>query len=225
MTLIPEFIGFGQTSEKEGLRKNLEILIVGTGTENYVPYIIHSLNQFGRSGVSSQDINKFRVLDAFCETHPAKMKVYDGNTGVINLKAVKEVNVIDIEPLKLRNGEFTVDFYTPYQAKTRVFPPDFETFVQAIRRRLIAYTNEYGNGERVPDTKCTGKIIKTENVRRHTLYMHSSRSGKLVFPDCYTGKVTYKISRPSRNLKWILACANMIGCGPKASYGMGAVRL
>lgn len=87
-----------------------------------------------------------------------------------------------------------------------------------IKRRLILFVNEYGEGE-VPDFECDDLIIWSE-WKKHYLRHRSKRSGFREF-HAFTGKAEYKINNWDSNAVKLLNIGSLIGAGSKSSYGMG----
>jgi CRISPR/Cas system endoribonuclease Cas6 (RAMP superfamily) len=91
------------------------------------------------------------------------------------------------------------------------------------RPRLILYVNEYGDASQIPGYQCTA-WTKTSTMHFHKLKRASQRAGKGEI-HAYTGTAQYTVACMDDQAKRLLKIGELIGAGPKPSFGLGFYRL
>jgi CRISPR-associated endoribonuclease Cas6 len=144
--------------------------------------------------------------------------VYDGES--IKMSNLKTVDLGEIAGRK--SDIIKIDFLTPIEAKV---PITLNHLIHMVRRRLILYVNEYGEGV-VPDYKCEDKIVESR-WKHHRLTHRSKRGGtgsSIRRFYGYTGFATYLVHADESAFK-LLSIGELIGAGAKASFGMGFFKI
>ncbi|WP_309493155.1 hypothetical protein [Candidatus Hecatella orcuttiae] len=210
--LIPPFFGKAMDIEKDACL-TVEALLLGD-FRRYLPHLLLGMNFLGQVGLGSTrhyGLSRFEVEKGIC--------AFSGKTvyerGVIMPANMKSVDVRDIPPYP--DNRVKVGFKTPFTGSC--FPPTPERLLWMIRRRLIGFVNEYGDGSEVADFKCSGQIVN-HSVHVHHLQRRSKRSEKKYFKG-YTGVVDYEFSELDDVGRWLLNLGFIIGCGPDSSFGCG----
>ena len=219
VVFIPPFFGKSMYLREDAFLK-VDILLFGDFIKS-IPYVVLGLTMLGESGIGSQrryGIQKFEIEEITCSF--SGNVVYDGKT--LNIDAIQTIDMEKIPPLDVDNT-VNVGFRTPFMQKSGDFPPPLPRLMEMIRRRLILYENEYGDNSMIAESACMANTI--DSIRHfHNLKSRSQRSGKREF-HTFTGKATYEISEINDTAKWMLAVGNLIGAGPKASYGLGSIQI
>jgi CRISPR-associated endoribonuclease Cas6 len=206
ITFIPPF--FGKSVSGSG-KFELEINVFGDYIR-YLPHIIYGLRFLGKVGLNSK--TKY-VIEIITDYFSGK-EVYDGES--INANSIK---TIDLAKIPTKEFDFVkINFLTPIEAK---IPISLNYLIHMVRRRLILYVNEYGEGF-VPDYTCQDEIVESK-WKNHRLTHRSKRGGMREFYGC-TGSATYKVEADENAFK-LLSIGELIGAGAKASFGMGFFRL
>jgi len=202
IVFIPPF--FGRSVSGSG-KLSIEINVFGDHIR-YLPHIIYGLRFLGKMGLNSSTKYEIEsILDYF-----SKKEVYDGES--VNAKSIKTVNLGEVPAKEL--DAVKINFSTPIEAK---IPISLNYLLHMVRRRLILYVNEYGEGE-VPDYTCHDEIVESK-WKNHRLIHRSKRGGMREFYGC-TGFATYKFEADENAFK-LLTIGELIGAGAKASFGMG----
>ncbi len=221
VVLIPPFFGKSFTVEKDG-HLDVDILLFGKFIR-YLPHVTLGLSMLGQSGIGSErryDINKFNVAEITCAL--SGQRVYDGNT--INITAMKIIDIMDYaNDYTVPDGHLSVGFDKPMVLKTGTFPPPLDRLIDMARQRLILYVNEYGDGSQIPDFHCTA-WTKASTMHFHKLKRASQRAGKGEI-HAYTGTAHYKVGTMDEQAMRLLKIGELIGAGPKPSFGLGFYRL
>jgi len=221
VVLIPPFFGKSFTVEKDGYL-DVDILLYGKFIR-YLPHVTLGLSMLGQSGIGSErryDVNKFNVAGITCAF--SGKQVYDGST--INVGAMKVIDIMDYaDGYTPPNGRLSIGFDRPMVLKTGTFPPPLDKLIDMTRQRLILYVNEYGDGSKIPDFECTS-WAKSSSMRFHRLKRASQRAGKGEI-HAYTGTARYTIGTMDDQAKTLLKIGELIGAGPKPSFGLGFYRI
>lgn len=207
IVFIPPF--FGEETSGRG-ELDVEINVFGD-FYRFLPHLIYGLRFLGKIGINSN--SKYEVLsikDVF-----SGKEVYDGER--VYAERLKTIDLSDVKAKELE--EFTVKFFTPIEAKAPIMLSDLLTM---IRRRLMLYVNEYGNGL-VPEFDCDAEILESE-WEEHRLINYSRRKGKRFFHGI-TGYARYKMRNMDENALRLLSIGEIIGAGSKASFGMGFLKI
>ncbi len=205
---IPPF--FGKSVEGRG-EITLEINVFGDYIR-YLPHIIFGLRYLGKAGLNAT--SKYELVsikDVF-----SGKEIYDGES--VNAEKIRTIDLGEVAPLSLRD-EVRVQFTTPIEARV---PINLPFLIHMIRRRLILYVNEYGDGE-VFEYSCEAEIVESR-WQRHELFHRSKRQGMRSFY-AITGFAKYRIVDIDDASLRLLAIGEMIGAGAKTSFGMGFFRL
>jgi CRISPR-associated endoribonuclease Cas6 len=204
---VPPFFG-----RKESGRGELEIEINILGNYyTYLPHVIYGLRFLGKIGLNYE--SKYEVAsihDAF-----SRKEVYDGFR--VDSEALKPIDLGKIEPVELK--EFRVEFKTPLEARS---PLEAECLLKMIRRRLMLFVNEYGEGK-VPDFSIETETIE-ESWKKHELLHSSKRGGTRKFYGI-TGYAKYRVKQADENAMKLLKIGELIGAGSKASFGFGFFKI
>lgn len=210
--LIPPFFGRAMEVEKDA-HLTLDVLFFGD-FRRYLPHLTLGLNFLGQVGLGSTrhyGLSRFEVEKGVC--------IFSGKTvyerGVIMPANLKSVNAQDAPSYP--GTHVKIGFKTPFTGSH--FPLTPNRLLWMIRRRLIGFVNEYGDGSQVADFKCDGKIV-THSVHIHDLQRRSARSEKKYFKG-YTGVVDYEFTELDDTGRWLLNLGFIIGCGPDSSFGCG----
>jgi CRISPR-associated endoribonuclease Cas6 len=206
IVFIPPF--FGKSISGSG-KLELEINVFGDYIK-YLPHIIYGLKFLGKVGLNTNSRYEIEsIIDFF-----SQKEVYDGES--IRMNSIK---IIDLGGVQGRKSDaIRIEFLTPMEAKV---PISLNYLIHMVRRRLILYVNEYGEGI-VPDYQCNDEIIESE-WKNHRLKHQSKRSGVREFYGC-TGFAMYKV-KADENAFRLLSIGELIGAGAKASFGMGFFRI
>ncbi len=199
---VPPF--FGRSVSGSG-KLELKINVFGDYTR-YLPHIIYGLRFLGKTGLNSNTKYEIEsITDCF-----SKKEVYDGES--VNAKSIKTINLAEIPAKEV--DVVKINFSTPVEAKV---PISLNHLIHMVRRRLILYVNEYGEGT-VPDYTCHDEIVESR-WKNHRLIHRSKRGGTREFYGC-TGSATYRVEADENAFK-LLSVGELIGAGAKASFGMG----
>lgn len=199
---IPPF--FGRSVSGSG-KLELKINVFGDYIR-YLPHIIYGLRFLGKMGLNSNTKYEIEsITDCF-----SKKEVYDGES--VNAKSIKTINLAEIPAKEI--DVVKINFSTPVEAKV---PISLNHLIHMVRRRLILYVNEYGEGT-VPDYTCHDEIVESR-WKNHRLIHRSKRGGTREFYGC-TGSATYRVEADENAFK-LLSIGELIGAGAKASFGMG----
>ncbi|MEM2300502.1 MAG: hypothetical protein QXI28_04820 [Candidatus Hadarchaeales archaeon] len=212
--LVPPFFGKEMEFAHEA-KLELKLLMFGEYVHHF-PYVILALQQFGSCGlgdVRHLGQNKFEVVEARCRF--SGKPVYDGDR--IYPENMEIMDVVDF-PL-IDQKHLRIGFRTPIELPLG-FPPSPEHLLTLIRRRLVLFVNEYGNGEKVPEFKVSGKV-ETVAKHYHRLVGCSQRSGKREFWNCWTGIADYEFEELDETGRWLLGVGRELGAGAKSSFGLG----
>lgn len=215
VVFIPPF--FGKPVSGRG-KLELEINVFGD-YERYIPHIIYGLKYLGKLGLNAKSRYEVeKIIDCF-----SGKVVYDGES--IKMNALSPVNLSEIGGIETgietesdTVGTVGIEYSTPIEAKV---PLPLNHLIHMIRRRLILYVNEYGEGT-VPDYTCQDEILES-NWKSHRLTHRSKRGGLRNFYG-YTGYAIYRFSADENALR-LLSIGELIGAGAKASFGMGFFKL
>ena len=206
IVFIPPF--FGKSSSGSG-KLEVEINVFGDYIK-YLPHIIYGLRFLGKIGLNASSKYEIETItDCFSER-----EIYDGES--VRTDSIRTIDLRDVEGTKL--STVRIDFLTPIEAKT---PITLSYLIHMVRRRLILYVNEYGEGA-VPEYECKDEIIESE-WKIHSLMHRSKRTGVREFHG-FTGFATYRVEGDENAFK-LLSIGELIGAGAKASFGMGFSRL
>lgn len=208
IVFIPPF--FGKAVKGRG-EMEVEINIFGDYIK-YLPHVIYGLRYLGKLGLNSESRYELvSITDYF-----SGREVYDGES--VKISGVKTVDLSEIKPDRV-NKELKIDYYTPIEART---PVDLCFLIHMVRRRLILYINEYGNGT-APDYECKAEITES-SWNRHRLIHYSKRHGRRTFYGV-TGVAAYTISYMDETAAKLLSIGELIGAGAKSSFGMGFYKI
>lgn len=217
LVITPPF--FGKTISVEKGYLDINILLFGKFIR-YLPHTLLGLRLLGQAGIGSKrryNMNQFSIPVINCNF--SGEVVCDGHT--INLENMTIIDIADIKPVHVTHS-LTIKFKTPFIAKND-FPPSFERLLWYIRQRTIHYVNEYGDGSQIPDFRAKGEI--TDSTQHfHKLKRRSQRGGKQEFHG-YTGIVKYRVDEMDETARWLLGVGEVMGAGPKASFGCGHFNL
>jgi CRISPR-associated endoribonuclease Cas6 len=217
IVLVPPFFGKSFTIEKEGYL-DVNILLFGKFIR-YLPHAILGLSMLGQNGIGSErryGVNKFNIAEIKCAL--SGQRVYDGNT--ISVEAMKVIDIMDYaNGHDVPDDHVSIGFETPMVMKTGTFPPTLDRLIDMVRQRLILYVNEYGDGTKIPEFQCTAHT-KSSTMHFHRLKRASQRAGKGEI-HAYTGTALYKINNIDEEAKRLLKIGELIGAGPKPSFGLG----
>lgn len=219
IVLIPPFFGKKITIENNAFL-DLKILIFGDFTK-YLPHLVLALRMLGKEGIGDMrhlGLNRFTVSEMRCGI--SGNKVFDGEC--LNLDNLQSIEIKEISPLE-NSDSIRVGFLTPFISKSNSFPPNLDRLIWHIRHRLIFFVNEYGTGEKVPDFSAEGNI-RDAVVHFHRLNRRSQRGGRQEF-DSHTGIVAYDIKNMDEHARWLLSVGEIIGAGPKPSFGCGWISI
>jgi CRISPR-associated endoribonuclease Cas6 len=225
IVFIPPF--FGEKTEEIGNRVEgkgeltIEINVFGDYIR-YLPHIIYGLRFLGKVGLNRESKYELdRIVDCL-----SGRDVYDGESVKVNaIKPVDLGNWSEMRPKHLMHKTHVlpktieIHFHTPIEAKT---PINLPYLIHMVRRRLILYVNEYGNGD-VPEYTCDSEILDSI-WRNHKLIHYSKRQGRRVFYGI-TGKARYIVTDADENALKILTIGEHIGAGAKSSFGMGFFKI
>ncbi|MHA1894547.1 MAG: CRISPR system precrRNA processing endoribonuclease RAMP protein Cas6 [Candidatus Helarchaeota archaeon] len=209
---IPPFFG-RSLFIKEDPVLNVDMLFFGDFIK-YAPHIICGINRLGSKGLGSmryENLNRFVLSEM--KDKLTNISIFNGT--YLNLTGFQAQEIKEV-PLYLEK-KIRIGFRTPFTGKD--FPPDLDTLIELIRRRLIRFVNEHGNKERVPEFHASGKIIQCES-HFHKLERRSSRSDKRTFKG-FTGIVEYHFRELDDVARWLLSVGLILGCGPDSSFGCG----
>ncbi len=207
IVFIPPF--FGEEVSGRG-EIEMEINVFGDFYK-FLPHLIYGLRFLGKIGINSD--SKYEVLsikDVF-----SGKEVYDGER--VYAERLKTIDLCEVKPREI--DEFNVNFFTPIEADA---PIKLIDLLKMIRRRLMLYVNEYGDGL-IPEFNCDAEILESE-WKKHRLVNYSRRKGKRVFYGI-TGYAKYKIMDCDENTLRLLSIGELIGAGSKASFGMGFLKI
>jgi len=205
VVFIPPF--FGKSVSGSG-RLELGINVFGDYIK-YLPHLIYGLRFLGKVGLNA---NSRYEIESITDCFSGK-EIYDGESIKMNLKTI---DLAEIAAKKFNS--IRIDFLTPIEAK---IPISLNYLIHMVRRRLVLYVNEYGEGI-VPDYTCQDEIVESK-WRNHRLTHRSKRSGVREFYGC-TGWATYKVKADENAFK-LLSIGELIGAGAKASFGMGFFKI
>ena len=201
IVFIPPF--FGRSISGSG-KLELEINVFGDYIK-YLPHIIYGLRFLGKVGLNAS--SKYEI-ESITDYFSGK-EIYDGESIKMNFK------VVDLGSIESKTFDaIRIDFLTPIEAK---IPITLNHLIHMVRRRLILYVNEYGDGV-VPYYECQDEIIESK-WKSHRLMHRSKRGGMRKFYGC-TGSATYRVEADENAFK-LLSIGELIGAGAKASFGMG----
>ena len=207
IVFVPPFFGRPESGKGE---IEVEINLFG----NYfvfLPHVIYGLRFLGKIGLNSESrYEVVSIYDAF-----SRKEIYDGFR--VYAENLTTIDLGELEPFWLK--EFRIDFHTPIEAHA---PLDAETLLKMIRRRLILFVNEYGNGK-VPDFRIKAEIIE-ESWKKHELIHRSRRGGRRRFYGI-TGFAKYKVHDADDNAMKLFRIGELIGAGAKASFGFGFFKI
>jgi hypothetical protein len=171
---------------------------------------------FGQAGIGPDrhyEGNRFEVVNVKC----LESGGYVMENSKINSAQFASRDIKDVKPV---NGdEVRLSFRTPFTGP--FIPKTASDVVRLIRHRLILFVNEYGTGESIPVVDPEGEVT-LRDVRCHILKRKSSRSEKDFFQG-WTGSVYMGLSDASEQVRWLLACASILGMGPDAAFGAGFI--
>ncbi|RLI78828.1 hypothetical protein DRP05_05905 [Archaeoglobales archaeon] len=200
---IPPF--FGRSVEGNG-ELEVRINIFGDYVK-YIPHIVYGLRYLGKTGLNANSKYELKeIRDFFTEE-----VVYDGES--VNVEGLRTIDLGKISGKKFK--KLKVEFITPIEVVKVPLP--LSHVLHMVRRRLILYVNEYGEGE-VFDYACKDSILNSK-WKKHKLYYKSKREGERFFI-AYTGKAEYDVEM-DENAGRLLKIGELIGAGAKSSFGMG----
>ena len=205
VVFIPPF--FGKSVSGSG-RLELGINVFGDYIK-YLPHLIYGLRFLGKVGLNA---NSRYEIESITDCFSGK-EIYDGESIKMNLKTI---DLAEIAAKKFNS--IRIDFLTPIEAKITI---SLNYLIHMVRRRLVLYVNEYGEGI-VPDYTRQDEIVESK-WRNHRLTHRSKRSGVREFYGC-TGWATYKVKADENAFK-LLSIGELIGAGAKASFGMGFFKI
>jgi len=207
VVFVPPF--FGQSLSGRG-ELEVEINIFGD-YYTFLPHIIYGLKFLGKIGLNAD--SKYEIVnikDCF-----SGKEIYDGEK--ISVEALRSIDLGEVNGKSLNS--FRVKFFTPIEASP---PLNLEELLKMVRRRLILYVNEYGNGE-VPNFSCKAETLESE-WKEYELMHYSRRKGKRKFY-AVTGYAKFRIEEADENALKLLTIGELIGAGAKASFGMGFFKI
>ena len=209
IVFIPPF--FGKKIAGKG-SLTVEINIFGDYTR-YLSHVIYGLRFLGKCG-----LNKFSkyTLDSITDYFTGET-VFDGEC--INANSITTIDLGRIDSIE-EESELTIDYKTPISVEK--VPISLNYLLHMVRRRLILFVNEFGNGI-VPNYNCEDEIVSSA-WKKHVLIHTSKRGGKRIF-HAYTGVADYKILDADENTLKFLKIGELIGAGAKSSFGMGFFEL
>jgi len=207
IVFVPPFFGKFESGKGE---IEVEINLFG----NYfvfLPQVIYGLRFLGKIGLNAESrYEVVSIYDVF-----SRKEIYDGFR--VYAENLTTIDLRKLEPFWLK--ELLINFHTPIEAHA---PLDAENLLKMIRRRLILFVNEYGNG-RIPDFRIDAEIIE-ENWEKHELMHRSRRGGRMRFYGI-TGFAEYKVYDADDNAMRLIRIGELIGAGAKASFGFGFFKI
>ena len=212
---IPPFFG-RKLMYSNGMHYTLKILMFGK-FEKFLPYIVQGLNYLGRRGLGSlryDNMNRFYVEKINCGF--SGNLIYNGD--VVEYDKLMPFKINNLLPYK--RDELIIGFRTPYIGDD--FPLPFHKLLKKIRNRLILFTNQYGNQQKIPNFKTKGRIIDFKR-HPHFLKRKSLRSGKQTFRGC-TGIIKYELDEIDIVGRWLITVGTILGLGPNSSFGLGFIK-
>jgi CRISPR/Cas system endoribonuclease Cas6 (RAMP superfamily) len=123
----------------------------------------------------------------------------------------------------LSDSHLSIGFDKPMVMKTGTFPPSLDKLIDMARQRLILYVNGYGDGPVIPDFQCAA-WTKSSSMHFHKLKRASQRAGKREI-HAYTCMAHYTGGSMNEQAKKLLKIGELIGAGPKPSFGLGFYRV
>jgi CRISPR/Cas system endoribonuclease Cas6 (RAMP superfamily) len=216
--IVPPF--FGQKMEfREHCTLDVDVFLFGAFSK-YLPHVLLGMKLLGFAGIGSlrrYDMNRFVIEAATCAL--SGERIYDGET--VSLTKLRTIDVADLN--NCTENPVKIGFRTPIILKSSEFPPSSERLLDLIRSRLILYVNEYGDGTKVGEAKCSGEVCQISK-HFHRLERRSRRAGARLF-EGFTGIAEYSFDELDDVGKWLLNVGLFLGAGPRSAFGCGFLDL
>jgi hypothetical protein len=219
ITIIPPFYGKTLSVQENGYL-DIDILLLGQFAQ-YIPHTVLALRLLGQAGLGDKrhiGINRYTLTDIECRI--SKRTVYDGQT--VKPQNMKTIDIQELKPIPTTRN-LAIQFRTPFVSKTGSLPKTLDRLTWHIRQRVIHYVNEYGDTTRVPDYEIDAQTTQI-NEQYCRLARRSTRSGEQEY-HAHTGVIKHRIARMNRTARWLLKTGQIIGAGPKASFGCGHIQI